>query len=72
MYIKIFEEKVPKKVGECIYLTVKNARASRTLRWALDPSQYWLALLTQLCFTTSAKSRGPPPLSAELSCYING
>ena len=49
---------------ENAYLRVKNARASRTLRQALDPSQYWLTSLTQLRFATSAKSRdkflGPP------------
>ena len=46
-------------------MTVKNARASRALRRALDPGQYWFALLAQLRFATSAKSRkkflGPPP-----------
>ena len=46
------------------YSTVKNARASRALRWALDASQYTLASLTQLRDMTSAKSRkkflGPP------------
>ena len=42
---------------ENAYLTVKNARASRALRWALDPGQYWLASLARLCFATSAKSR---------------
>ena len=41
---------------ENAYLTVKNARASRALRWALDPCQYWLASLTRLCFAMSAKS----------------
>ena len=49
---------------ENAYLTVKNARASRALRWALDPSQYWLASLARLRFATLAKSRktflGPP------------
>ena len=56
MYILKFEEKVPGKV-ENAYLRVKNTRASRALRWALDPSQYWLASLAQLCFTMSAKSQ---------------
>ena len=42
---------------ENAYLRVKNARASRALRWALDPGQYWLTSLNQLCFATSAKSR---------------
>ena len=49
---------------ENAYVTVKNTRASRVLRWALDPGQYWLALLTWLYFAMSAKSRkkflGPP------------
>ena len=39
------------------YLRVKNARASRVLRWALDPGQYWLASLAQLRFAMLAKSR---------------
>ena len=49
---------------ENAYLRVKNARASRALRRALNPGQYWLALLARLRFATSAKSRkiflGPP------------
>ena len=65
---------------ENAYVTVKNTRASRALRRALDPSQYWLALLARLCFATSAKSRkkflGPPldqildPLVIAHSCYF--
>ena len=31
MQVKNFEEKVPGKVGECIYLTVKNTTASGAL-----------------------------------------
>ena len=50
---------------ENAYLTVKKGRASRALRRALDPGQYWLASLTRLRFATSAKCRktflGPPP-----------
>ena len=42
---------------ENAYLRVKNTRASRALRWALDPGQYWLTSLARLYFTTSAKSR---------------
>ena len=38
-------------------MRVKNARASRTLRQALDPRQYWLASLALLCFASSAKSQ---------------
>ena len=39
MYIKKFEKKYQEK-WENAYLRVKNARASRALRLALDPSQY--------------------------------
>ena len=56
---KKFQEK-----WENAYMTVKNARVSRALRWALDPGHYWLALLTRLHLAMSAKSRkkflGPP------------
>ena len=38
-------------------MRVKNARASRALRQALDPAQYWLTSIARLCFATSAKSR---------------
>ena len=62
--LKILKKKYQEK-WENAYLRVKNARASRALRWALDPGQYWLALLARLRFATSAKSRekflGPPP-----------
>ena len=56
MYIKYFEKKYQEK-WENVYLRVKNARASRALRQALDGSQYWLASLARLCFATSGKSR---------------
>ena len=56
MYIKNFEKKYQEK-WENAYLTVKNARASRALRRALDPGQYWLASLPRLRFATLAKSR---------------
>ena len=49
-----FKKKYQEK-WENAYLTVKNARASRTLRQVLDPSQYWLASLVQLHFTMSVK-----------------
>ena len=42
---------------ENAYLRVNNVRASRALRRALDPDQYWLTLLAPLCFTTLAKSQ---------------
>ena len=62
--LKILKKKYQEK-WENAYLRVKNARASRALRWALDPGQYWLALLAQLRFAMSAKTRkkifGPPP-----------
>ena len=49
---------------ENAYMTVKNARASRALRQALDPGHYWLASLAWLRFAMSAKSQkkflGPP------------
>ena len=53
------------KKWENAVLMIKNAGASRGLRWALDPGQYWLTLLAQLCFTTSVKSQKKllaPPL----------
>ena len=62
--LKILKKKYQEK-WENAYLRAKNARASRALRQALDPCQYWLALLARLCFATSAKSQekflGPPP-----------
>ena len=63
MYIKILKKKYQEK-WENAYLRVKNARAPRALRQALDPGQYWLASLARLRFATSARSRenfGPPP-----------
>ena len=56
MYIKNLKKKYQEK-WENAYLIVKNARASRALRWALDPGRYWLASLARLHFATSAKSR---------------
>ena len=41
MYIKILKKKYQEK-WENAYLRVKNARAPRALRRALDPGQYWL------------------------------
>ena len=57
------------------YLRVKNARASRALRRALDPSQYWLASVARLRFATSAKSRErflAPPLTKSWIRYCFG
>ena len=49
---------------ENAYLSIKNLKASRTLKWPLDPGHRLLASLTQLCFATSAtfglRSWGPP------------
>ena len=45
MYIKNLKKKYQEK-WENAYLIVKNAKASRALRQALDPGQYWLASLT--------------------------
>ena len=66
---------------ENAYLRVKNARASRALRQALDPSQYWFTSLAWLCLATSAKSRktflGPPldqildPLMLPLEVWVH-
>ena len=54
--LNIWKKKYQEK-WENAYLTVKNARAARALRQALDPGQYWLILLAQLHFATSAKSQ---------------
>ena len=49
---------------ENAYLSIKNPKASRALKWALDPGHRMLALLAQLHFATSAtfglRSWGPP------------
>ena len=41
--------------GENAYLVMKNPRASRALRWALDPGQLGLSSFAQLCCVESAK-----------------
>ena len=41
-------------MGECIYWSIKNPKASRALKWALDPGHRLLASLAQLCFAKSA------------------
>ena len=47
------------------YLSIKNPKASRALKWALDPDHILLASLAQLHFTTwatfSLRCLGPPP-----------
>ena len=49
---------------ENAYLSIKNPKASRALKWALDPSHRLLTLLARLCFAASAtfslRSWGPP------------
>ena len=61
--LKNLKKKYQEK-SENAYLRLKNARASRALRWALDPGRYWLAPLALRRFATSAKSLqkflGPP------------
>ena len=73
MYIENFEKRYQEK-WENAYLKVKNARASRALRQALDPGQYWLPLLARLRFATSAKSREKilaPPLDQILDPLLH-
>ena len=51
---------------ENAYLSIKNPKASRALKRALDPSHKLLASLAQLCFATSATfslSTWSPPLT---------
>ena len=49
---------------ENAYLSIKNPKASRALKWALDPGRRMLPSLTRLRFATSAtfglRSWGPP------------
>ena len=49
---------------ENAYLSIKNPKASRALKRALDPSRRMLASLARLCFAMSAtfglRSWGPP------------
>ena len=72
MYIKILKKKYQEK-WENAYLRVKNARAPRALRRALDPCQYWLASLAQLRFAMLARSREnfwPPLLTKSWIRYF--
>ena len=50
---------------ENAYLSIKNPKASRALKRALDPGRKLLASLAQLRFATSAifglSTWGPPP-----------
>ena len=49
---------------ENAYLSIKTPKASRALKWALDPGRRMLALLARLRFTMSAtfglRSWAPP------------
>ena len=71
MYIKNLKKKYQEK-WENTYLIIKNARAFRALRRALDPGQYWLASLACLHFATLAKSRKQflPPLDQMLDPLV--
>ena len=51
---------------ENAYLRVKNARASRALRLALDPGQYWLAMLAK-----SGENFLGPPLDQILDPLVS-
>ena len=63
---------------ENAYLSIKNPKASRALKWALDPSCRMLASLVRLHFTTSAtfclRSWAPLDqiLDPHLSAYAIG
>ena len=50
---------------ENAYLNIKNPKASRALKWALDPHRRLLASLARLHFATLAtfglRGWGPPP-----------
>ena len=52
------------RMRENAYLSIKNPKASRALKWALDPGRRMLASLARLRFATSAtfglRSWGPP------------
>ena len=58
------ERKRVSRMCENAYLSIKNPKASRALRRALDPGRRLLALLARLCFAMSAtfglRSWGPP------------
>ena len=58
------ERKRVSRMCENAYLSIKNPKASRTLKRALDPGHRLLASLARLCFATSAifglRSWGPP------------
>ena len=58
---------------ENAYLSIKNPKASRALKQALDPGHKLLASLAQLCFATSATfglSTWGPPLHQILDPHL--
>ena len=58
---------------ENAYLSIKNPKASRALKRALDPTRKLLALLAQLRFATSATfglSTWGPPLDQILDPHL--
>ena len=58
---------------ENAYLSIKNPKASRALKWALDPGRKLLASLVQLRFATSATfglSTTGPPLDQILDPHL--
>ena len=58
---------------ENAYLSIKNPKASRALKWALDPGRKLLASLAQLRFATSATfglSTWGPPLDQILDPHL--
>ena len=58
-------------MGQNAYLSIKNPKAFRALKHAMDPSRKLLASLTQVCFATLAtfglRSWGPP-LTKSWNC----
>ena len=48
------ERKRVSRMWENAYLSIKNPKASRALKWALDPGHKLLASLAQLSFAMSA------------------
>ena len=59
---------------ENAYLSIKNPKASRALKRALDPSRKLLASLARLCFATSAtfglSTWGPPFTKSWIRTWI--
>ena len=67
------ERKRVSRMWENAYLSIKNPKASRALKRALDPGRKLLALLAQLRFATSATfglSTWGPPLDQILDPHL--